>query len=246
MNRILIAAAAALLLAPVLAVPPAAARPAGDTPAEERQKAVELAQKAAKAFDEIMGAPDDVIPEDLLKRADTIAVFPDVLKGAFIFGGTGGKGLVSSRDPKTGRWSPPVYLSIGGASWGAQIGVEQSDFILIGVNPKSRKVFDKGEWTLKADASVAAGPIGRKASAGTDIKLNSEFLSYSRAKGLFAGISLEGAKIKHDTERNAAVYGPGAALPHVLMGHIKANEESAGILVYPESLAKYSAHVAHK
>ena len=216
-------------------------RAASDSPAEERQEAVQQAQKASKIFTEVMGIDEKAIPEALLEDAEVIAVFPDVVKAAFIFGGSGGKGVVSARDPQTGRWGPPVFLKIGGGSWGAQIGAESADFVMIGVNRDAEKVFDKQEWTIDASASVAAGPVGRSAKAGTDWKADSQWLSYSRTKGLFAGISLGGSKIKLDDDVNRAVYGSGVTARSVFSGRARIHETASGIEVFPETLAKYGA-----
>ena len=225
---------------PPATVPVASVTSAGDTPAEARQEAVEQARKAAKIFDEIMATEERALPEALLKDAERVAVFPDVIKAAFIFGGSGGKGLVSCRDPKTGRFGPPVFLKLGGASWGAQIGAESADFIMVGVNRDAQKVFEQEEWTIAAEAGAVAGPVGRKAKAGTDWKLESQWLSWSRSKGLFAGLALGGAKVKLDDEVNTAVYGAGTKANHALMGHAKVDEQAAGITVFPETLVKYS------
>jgi SH3 domain-containing YSC84-like protein 1 len=233
-----------LLLIGVLAATGPATPARGDSVAEDRQKAAEQAQKASRILDQIMGIEERSIPEDLLAKAHCVAVFPDVVKAAFIFGGTGGRGVVSCRDASTGRWSPPVFLKLGGASWGAQIGAESADFILVGLNDDSRKVFEGEEWTLDAEASAVAGPVGRKAKAGTDWKLDSKWLSYSRSKGLFAGLSLGGAKIKLDGDLNRAVYGPEAQAGHILMGHATADRAVSQVGVFPDTLAKYTAGVA--
>jgi len=215
-------------------------RAAGDdTPAEEQQKGMEQAQKASKVFDEVMGIKEDAIPEELLKDAEVIAVFPDVVKAAFIFGGSGGKGVVAARDPKTGRWGPPLFLKVGGASWGAQIGAESADFVMMGVNRDAQKVFEKEEWTIGAEAAVAVGPVGRKAKAGTDYKLDSQWVSYSRSKGLFAGLSLGGSKVKLDDDVNRAIYGSGYRASDVLMGRVEPSATAREIMAFPQTLAKY-------
>jgi lipid-binding SYLF domain-containing protein len=233
-QAILSVVAAAAIAFPVFAAPTA-----GDTPAEERQEAIEQAQKAAKIFDEIMGIEESAIPDELLKDAEVIAIFPDVVKAAFIFGGSGGKGIVSARDPQTGRWGPPVFLKIGGASWGAQIGAESADFVMVGISRDAQKIFEKEEWTIGAEAGFAAGPVGRKAKAGTDWKLDGQWASYSRSKGAFAGLSLGGSKVKLDDDMNKAVYGPSVAVGHVLMGHATMDPSVSAIMVFPQTLAKY-------
>lgn len=237
MNRTILAAVATVAICVPCFV--TSTRAAGDSVSERRDEAVHQAQKAAKVFDEVMGVDEKAIPEALLKDAEVIAVFPDVVKAAFIFGGSGGKGVVSARDPKTGRWGPPVFLKIGGGSWGAQIGAESADFVMVGVNRDAEKVFEKEEWTVDATASVAAGPIGRSAKAGTDWKANSEWLSYSRSKGLFAGLSLGGSKIKLDDDVNHAVYGPGLRATDILAGRGTADASASGISVFPSTLSKF-------
>ena len=236
MRSALVAIMAAALCAPSLVAPTRAA--AGDT-AKDRREAIEQAQKASKVFDEVMGIKEEGIPEALLADAEVIAVFPHVVKAAFIFGGAGGKGVVSSRDPKTGRWGPPLFLKVGGGSWGAQIGAEAADFVLVGINREAEKVFEKEEWTIGAEAGVSAGPVGRKAKIGTDVKLDSQWVSYSRSKGLFAGLSLGGAKVKLDDDVNSAVYGPGARPHAVLMGQGKMDPEAEAVMTFPQTLAKY-------
>jgi lipid-binding SYLF domain-containing protein len=222
----------------------AAGGAARDNVVKDRQEAIKQAQKASGNFKQIMGISDEEkkIPKNLLADAETVAVFPDVVKAAFIFGGTGGKGVVSARDAKTGKWGPPLFLKLGGASWGAQIGAQSADFVLVGVNKDSVDTFAKGEWTMGADAAAVAGPVGRKASAGTDWKLQGQLLSYSRSKGLFIGISLEGAKIKIDEDVNRAVYGDASPMD-ILMGRAKMDPAAAAVTVYPQTLGRYSARV---
>jgi lipid-binding SYLF domain-containing protein len=137
-----------------------------------------------------------------------------------------------------------VFLKMGGASWGAQIGAESADFVLVGLDSDSRKVFEKEEWTLAAEAGVAAGPVGRKAKAGTDWKFDSGWLSYSRSKGLFAGLSLGGAKIKLDDDVNRAVYGPNVQASHVLMNHGEPDRAVAQINSFTDTLARYAPAIA--
>jgi lipid-binding SYLF domain-containing protein len=237
MARLLTAIAAMTVLCASSFVAPT--RAAGDSPAEDRREALEQAQKASRMFDEIMNIREDGIPEELLKDAEVIAVFPDVFKAAFIFGGSGGKGVVSSRDPNTGRWGPPLFLKVGGASWGAQIGAESADLVMVGVNRDAEKVFQKEEWTIGAEAGVAAGPVGRKARVGTDYKLDSQWVSYSRSKGLFAGLSLGGAKVALDGDVNRAVYGTNVRPMDVLRGRAEPGAGAAGVMIFPQTLAKY-------
>jgi lipid-binding SYLF domain-containing protein len=216
------------------------AAPAADSPAKTRQKAVERAEHASGLFAEVLGAPDRTIPDDLITGAQTIAVFPEITKGAFIFGGTGGKGLVSVRDPKTGKWGQPLFIVLGGGSWGAQIGIERTDLILVGMGRDSQMLFEKATWKIGADAGATAGPVGRRTEAATDWKAKGGFLSYSRSKGLFIGVSLNGAKVGLDESANAAVYGEGVKSQTILYGPAPAHAEAAGIKVFVDTLEKYS------
>lgn len=217
----------------------------GAVPAEsldkERREAIEEVEQSIEVINEMMGIAEQTIPEALLKDAECIAIFPNVFKGAFVFGGSGGDGLAVCRDPRTGRWGTPLFLEIGGGSWGAQIGASWTDFVLVGVNRDAQKALAKGRWTVGADAAVAAGPVGRSAKAGTDWTLSSQFVSYSRSKGLFAGVALDGAKIMLDDDANPAVYGPRATPEQILMGRAKANAAvSREMMMVAETLAKYT------
>jgi len=174
---------------------------------DDLKDANETAAEAAEVLDEVMRAEDKAIPKDILERAEVIAVFPSMINAGFIIGGRGGKGLVSIRDPHTRQWTAPVFLKMGGASFGAQIGGESTDLVLVGLNRDSADLFLKEKFELGAEASATAGPIGRTAAASTDHSFEGKLLSYSRSKGLFAGISIKGAKIKQDHDLNQALYG---------------------------------------
>ncbi len=162
---------------------------------------------AALVIKEFRNSPDVQAPKDLLKNAAAVAVFPSVYKGAFIIGAQYGQGVVCSYDKKTGQWSAPAFFAIGGGSVGFQIGGEAIDLILVINNERGLQSLLKGKTTLGADVSVAAGPVGREARAETDVLLKAEILSYSRAKGFFAGISLKGAVITSNNEANDVFYG---------------------------------------
>jgi lipid-binding SYLF domain-containing protein len=164
------------------------------------------AQNAANALGEIMEAPDQGIPEALLRNAYGIAVIPHAVKGAFGIGGRYGKGLVAQRNAD-GGWGTPLFIEIGGGSFGFQLGVEATDVIMVFTNRDGIRPLLKGTLKIGADASATAGPVGRKAEAGTDILLKSAIYSYSRSKGLFAGIALDGAVIQLDDDANKRVYG---------------------------------------
>ncbi|MGH9340814.1 MAG: lipid-binding SYLF domain-containing protein [Acidobacteriota bacterium] len=186
------------------------------TPAADVEDERERAQKAADVLVEIMDVPEKGIPKDLLERAHAIAVIPHVVKGALGLGGRYGKGLIASRDSQ-GNWTAPSFVSIGGGSVGFQIGVSATDLVLVFTNEDGLKPLLKGKVTLGADASVAAGPVGRTAQGSTDITLNSSIYSYSRAKGLFAGVALDGAAITIDDSANEKVYGSGVSGTDILV-----------------------------
>ena len=166
----------------------------------------ERAMKAANVLTEVMQIPDNGIPEELMERAVAVAVVPHMVKGAFGLGGTYGKGLVSRRGTD-GKWGAPAFIEIGGGSFGLQLGVEATDVVLVFTSQDGFKGLLDGKVKLGADAGVAAGPVGRKAEVATDVLLKSPVLSYSRSKGLFAGISLEGAVVTIDDSANRKVYG---------------------------------------
>lgn len=172
-----------------------------------------LAQKEAKKIDEatgvlmdVMAIPEKGIPPVLLGNAHGIVIFPGVIKAAFVVGGRYGTGVMLARDEK-GRWSAPVFLSIAGGSVGWQIGADSTDIILVLKSSRSVEGILKGKFTLGADAAVAAGPVGRSAEAATDVTMRSEILSYSRSRGLFAGVSLEGAALLMDADAAQSYYG---------------------------------------
>ncbi|MGB9615869.1 MAG: lipid-binding SYLF domain-containing protein [Desulfomonilaceae bacterium] len=158
-------------------------------------------------FTDMMTAPDSAVPKDLLKRSRAVILFPSVIKAGMGVGGQYGKGVVMRRDPQDGGWSPPVFLTLYGGSFGWQFGVQSVDLLLLVLNDVSLKNLFRDKFTIGADASIAAGPIGRDASAQTDFQLNAAILSYSRAKGLYIGISVKGAVLEPDWEANELYYG---------------------------------------
>jgi SH3 domain-containing YSC84-like protein 1 len=199
-------------------------------------------EKAARVFREIMDTPDKGIPQELLKNAECVAVFPSVIKAGFIFGGRGGRGVASCR---TGRgWSAPAYFNLGGGSFGLQIGAQSTDFVMLFMNKDGLNSLLSDEFTLGGDASVAAGPVGRQAGASTDLKLNAQILSYSRSKGLFAGLELKGVVIKPDKDDMRDVYGEGITAKEVL----KENTVAAPVSVraFPIALGRYSSRIAEE
>jgi len=188
-----IALFAALFTAPVLA----------------GQKEDLRAQDASRVLAEIQAIPESAIPDKLLDEAHAIVIVPNVLKAGFVFGGRGGRGLLSVKT-MDGSWSNPSFLTLGGGSFGFQAGVQYSDVVLVFRNNRSLESIVNGKLTLGADAGVAAGPIGRNAAAATDGQFQAEIWSWSRARGLFAGIALDGAVLRIDHNANQAVYGRGS------------------------------------
>jgi lipid-binding SYLF domain-containing protein len=165
-------------------------------------------ENSGRVLNEILNIPDN-IPQDLLDKAECVIVFPSVLKAAFIVGGSYGRGAMTCRTGEhyTGPWSPPSMMALEGGSIGFQIGGEATDFVLLVMNPRGADAIISSKVKLGADASAAAGPKGRTAQAETDVTLRAEVLTYSRARGLFAGVSLEGSTVRPDGEANRRVYG---------------------------------------
>jgi lipid-binding SYLF domain-containing protein len=173
---------------------------------------------AGTALQEIMAAPDKGIPEEVLDHAKCIAVVPHMVKGGFIFGAEGGRGVATCRTAD--GWSAPAFFAITGGSWGLQIGVEGVDLVMIVQSDKGMQRLLASKFQIGADASAAAGPVGRHASADTDWKMNAEILTYSRAKGVFAGLDLSGSAVRRDDDSMKTVYGPDASTRDVLSGAV--------------------------
>jgi lipid-binding SYLF domain-containing protein len=171
---------------------------------------------AGSVLHEIMAAPDKGIPEEVLEHAKCIAVVPNLLKGGFVFGAENGRGVATCRNAN--GWSAPAFFTITGGSWGLQIGIEGVDLIMIIQNDRGMRRLIGSKFQLGADASAAAGPDGRHASADTDWKMDTEILTYSRAKGVFAGLTLTGAAIRRDDDSTEAVYGHDVSTRHILQG----------------------------
>lgn len=175
---------------------------------KELKKAQKRVDSASEVMREIMKADDKAIPKEILENASAVVVFPGVVKGAFIFGGQGGKGVVIRRIGKS--WSAPAFLNIGGASFGAQIGGEKIDYIMVVMNDDGLKGLLEDKFEIGGEASIAAGPVGRTAAASTNPTLDAGILTYSRSKGLFAGVSLKGSVISQDEDMNTGIYGKSA------------------------------------
>lgn len=163
--------------------------------------------ECTSALSDMMKAPDGRIPSDLLKRSHAIIIFPSVIKAGLGLGGHYGKGVVLRRNSSTRRWGPPAFVTLIGGSFGWQVGVQSTSLILLVMSDVSLKSIFRDKFTIGADASVAAGPIGRDTSAGTDIGFSATLLSYSQAKGIYAGISFQGSVLEADWEANEAYYG---------------------------------------
>jgi lipid-binding SYLF domain-containing protein len=178
-------------------------------------------QEAATVLHEIHGVPDKDIPQELWEHAECVIVVPGLKKAAFIVGGEYGKGLMSCRH--AGEWSAPIFMEIGKGSWGLQIGAESIDLVLLVMNKSGMEKMLRNKVSLGAEASIAAGPVGRDARAATDAQMKAEILSYSRTQGLFAGINFSGGVVRADKDDNADLYGKGVAVNDVVMrGTVKA------------------------
>jgi lipid-binding SYLF domain-containing protein len=195
------------------------------------------AQKAAKAFQEIMAAPDQTVPQELLDRAECVAVFPSVKKGGFVVGGQYGKGLISCRREE-GSWGSPSFFTIGGGSFGLQIGGQAVDLVLLIMNPSGIDGLLQDKFEIGAGAAASAGPVGRNAHASTDVLLKAQILSYSRSRGLFGGLELKGAVITQDKEANHNVYGKEISARDILVD-AKARP-TASTQIYTQTLQKFS------
>jgi lipid-binding SYLF domain-containing protein len=193
------------------------AKPSND--ATDASATADRLEQAGAVMHEIMAAPDKGIPEEVLEHAKCVAVVPHMVKGGFIFGAEGGRGVATCRT-KDG-WSAPAFFAITGGSWGLQIGVEGVDLVMIIQNDKGMQQLLSSKFQLGGDASAAAGPVGRHASADTDWKMDAEILTYSRAKGIFAGLDLTGAAIRRDDDSMKTVYGPDTGTRAVLDGQVR-------------------------
>jgi lipid-binding SYLF domain-containing protein len=207
--------------------------------ADEETKATERSQAAADVLNEIQGAPDKGIPQEVLGSAECVAVVPSMLKGGFIVGAKYGRGLASCRTEK--GWSAPAFFVVTGGSFGFQIGGQAVDLVMLIMNKDGMKHLLSSEFALGADASVAAGPVGRHAEGNTDWKMRAEVLTYSRARGLFAGISLNGAVIKQDKDSTREFYGRMVPFRTALVGEI---DPPAGANAFLSSLAQWAQAAA--
>ena len=215
-----------------------ATQPAPNASPKQLKDASKKAESASRVFEQIMGAPDRSIPKELLDRAEAVAVFPGMLKAGFVVGGRGGSGIISRR--VTGGWSAPAFFKMGGASVGLQIGASKTDLVLLFMNDSALRGLLEDKLEVGGEASAAAGPVGRAAAASTNLTLDAGILSYSRSKGLFAGLEIKGAVINPDNNLNEALYGLKAR--EVLTGanKVKMADVPQGVILFPNTLARYS------
>ncbi len=205
--------------------------------ASNRSDDVARIRSATEVFREIMDTPDKAIPRDLLSDAKCLAIIPGEKKAAFLVGGRYGKGLATCRTPR--GWSAPAFLSIGGGSYGFQIGGSSTDIVMVFTNIKGLDSLLSDKFKIGADAEAAAGPVGRSAGASTDIKLRSEILTYSRSRGLFGGVSLDGSIVQPDESGDAAMYGAAVRTKQIVDGSVPV-PVSARPLIH--DLIRYSGH----
>src|SRR6266699_3099653 len=201
------------------------------------QAAARNSSEAAKVFTEIMNVRERAIPKELLDKAEAIAVFPGTLKAAFIFGGRAGQGVISRR--VRGGWGAPAFFNLSGGSFGAQIGAQKTEYVLLIMNQDGLNGLLQDKFEMGGEASVAAGPVGRETAASTNLTLDAGILSYSRSKGAFIGAALKGAVISPDNDLNQAVYKVKAN--QVLTGKtMTMTEMPAAVRIFPRTLARYS------
>lgn len=196
-------------------------------------------QAAGTVLNEIMAAPDKGIPEEVLNGAKCIAVIPGMAKGGFIVGGEHGRGVVTCRTSQ--GWSAPAFISLGGGNFGFQAGAQSVDLVILFMNDKGVQGLLSSKFELSGEASATAGPVGRHASAGTDWKMNTEALSYSRSQGLFVGIALDGAKIQQDKDSTVALYGTDVPFRKTLSGGVRAPASAEPFLAAVNAAEKKTA-----
>ncbi len=228
-------AALALLAVMMLGLPVSVAEAQTNKRLREAQKE---ANDAARVFNEVMSTPDKAIPRELLSKAEAVAIFPGVVKAAFIFGGRGGDGVIVRRT-RSG-WSAPAFYNLGGGSFGAQIGASKTDYIFLIMNQEGLKGLMEDKFEIGGEASVAAGPVGREASAATNPTLDAGILSYSRSKGAFIGVAIKGAVISPDNKLNMAVYGKKANELLSEATSMPLSKMPPVVRIVPQTLARYS------
>ena len=197
--------------------------------------------EATVVLEEIMGAADKAVPRSIMEKAEAIAVFPSLLKGGLVIGAQHGRGIISVRDKKTGGWSVPAFLTINGGSVGAQIGAQAIDLVLVVNNQRGLEQLVKNQFKIGAEAGVAAGPVGREAAAATDLQMRAQIFSYSRARGLFAGVTLNGSTISQDRDANDRFYGTGYRTSQVVFDGLATTPASPDkVAAWKAALTKYA------
>lgn len=192
------------------------------------QDSIDRLQMSSEVIHAIMDAPDKGIPQEVLSNTKCIVVVPHLVKGGFVFGAEHGRGVASCRTSQ--GWSAPAFVSVGGGSWGLQIGVEGVDLVMLVMNDQGFQHLLSNKFELSGDASAAAGPVGRHASAGTDWEMTTEVLTYSRTHGIFAGITLNGAVIQQDEDSTRAIYGRDVSFRSILSGDVRAPKSTLGFM----------------
>ncbi len=220
MQRTALPVAIAFLLAVTAIVNPLVAQKSSD---DEVKRITE----ATNVLEEIMSAADKAVPRSILEKAEGIAVFPSMIKGGLVVGAQHGRGILSVRDKKNGGWSAPAFLTINGGSFGMQIGAQAIDLVLVINNQRGLEQLVKNQFKIGADAAATAGPVGRDASASTDIQMRAQILSYSRSRGLFAGVTLNGSTIRQDRDANERYYGIGYRTGQIVFDGMAATPETA-------------------
>lgn len=205
---------------------------------KELREATKRVNSATEVMNEVMKTPDKAIPKELLDKAEAVIVFPGVLKAAFIVGGRGGEGVVVRRTAN--GWSAPAFLNMGGASFGAQIGGEKIDYVMLVMNVGGLEGILQDKFEFGGEASVAAGPVGRTAAASTNTTLDAAILTYSRSQGAFAGVALKGAVISQDQDLNRGIYGKDAK-DVLLTNFIPWTQAPAALQVFPKTVASYAS-----
>ena len=208
----------------------------------DKRKTAERLDDAAILFSEIMGAPDKSIPQDLLDKSYCAVLLPGLKKAAFVVGGEAGRGFSICRNPEGPGWGPPAAIRVEGGSVGFQIGVASTDVVLLIMNERGMKHLTTTKFTIGADATAAAGPVGRDTTARTDALMNAEILSWSRSRGAFAGIALDGATLRNDIDENQAMYGQRWTSKQILGSGAKPPEMAARLIA---ELNKYSPRRTH-
>lgn len=193
-----------------------------------RENSTDRLRDSGVVLTEIGAAPDRGIPEEVLNSAKCVVVVPNLFKAGFIVGAKHGRGVATCRTEH--GWSAPAFISVSGGSWGFQIGAEGVDLVMLVMNDRGLRHLLSSKFQLSGEGSVAAGPVGRHASAGTDWKMNAELLTYSRSKGIFAGLTLEGAVVEQDRDSTTAIYGRDVSFRHILTGRVASPSAAASFL----------------